>query len=103
MGDITKFRPPDKKPTDILEAKDPLPPGMTARAREIYLRIIRESEPGVLLVADRLAVEAAARCVDDALSEKDGGAHVPVICESFESLLLPRLGLEYSSQVLRKV
>jgi hypothetical protein len=100
MG-IVNFKHPDKKATDPLVPGDPMPSHLNAEARLIYLRIIDESEKGVLLQADRIATALAAQTTARALSEKDGAQFIRLIDELFAELLLPELGQEYINQVLR--
>ncbi len=104
MSNIIKFRYPDKKPTDPLLRSDPMPDflGLNPDARLIYLRIIDESEPGVLLQCDQLMVAITAQMVAIALLATGGGEFVDSIEESFEQLLAPDLGQEYITQILRQ-
>ena len=74
---------------------------LNSDARLIYLRIIDESEPGVLLQCDRLMVAITAQMVEIALLVTGGGEFVDSIEESFEQLLAPELGQEYITQILR--
>ena len=100
MG-IVNFKHPDKKATSPLVPGDPMPSYLNAEARLIYLRIINESEKGVLLQADRIAVELAAKITQQALTETGGEMFIDNIRDIFEQLLLPELGQEYINQVLR--
>ena len=107
MSNITKFRYPDKKPHDPLLRSDPMPDflGLTPEARLIYLRIIDRSEPGVLLRCDRLACELAAAATALSLSKVGvgiGEGELESLEEIYSSLLLPDLGQEYITQILRK-
>ncbi len=104
MSNVIKFRYPDKKPTDLLLRSDPMPDflGLNPDARLIYLRIIDESEPGVLLRCDRLAVGLAAMQTERLLSRVVGEGELESLEEIYSSLLLPDLGQEYISQILRK-
>ena len=102
MADIRKFKHPDKNPTDDLLARDPVPEYLRPEARLIYLRIIRESDPGTLLKCDRLAVGVTAHMVAAALAQTDGREFVDGIAEAFERLMAPELGQEYIDQVLAK-
>ncbi len=104
MSNIKKFRYPDKKPHDPLLRSDPMPDflNLNSDARLIYLRIIDESEPGVLLQCDRLMVAITAQMVEIALLVTGGGEFVDSIEESFEQLLAPDLGQEYITQILRQ-
>ena len=107
MSNITKFKYPDKKPLDFLLRSDPMPDllKLNPDARLIYLRIIDESEPGVLLRCDRLAVELAAASTALSLSKVGvgiGEGELDSLEEIYSSLLLPDLGQEYISQILRK-
>jgi hypothetical protein len=101
MSDVREFKHPEKSPSDYLEAKDPMLDAfnLSPEARLIYLRIIRESEPGVLLRCDRMAVELAAHAVDRALKQDSSDEAVNSIRECFASLLMPDLGQEYIDQV----
>lgn len=102
MTDVRKFNHPEKKPTDYLLARDPLPEGLSLEARQIYLRIIRESKPGVLLRCDRLFVQVTAQMVELALSGDGDEKSVDSIKEAFDLLLAPELGQDYINQVLAK-
>jgi hypothetical protein len=103
MPNILKFRYPDKKPHDPLLRSDPMPDflGLNPDARLIYLRIIDESDPGVLLRCDQLMVAITAQMVAIALLATGGGEFVDSIEESFEQLLAPDLGREYITQIMR--
>ncbi len=107
MTDILKFKHPDKKPTDPLLRSDPIPDYLNQDARLIYLRIIDESEPGVLLQCDRIAVEITAHMVANALLhsgallQTDGREFIDNIKQAFDGLLAPELGQEYINQILR--
>jgi len=106
MSNILKFRHPDKKPHDPLLRSDPMPDflGLNPDARLIYLRIIDESDPGVLLRCDRLAVELAAAQTALSLSKVGVGfdeGELESLGEIYSSLLLPDLGREYITQILR--
>jgi len=108
MSNITKFRYPDKKPSDPLLRSDPMPDflNLNSDARLIYLKIIDKSEPGVLLRCDRLAVELAAmqtsRLMEAArlLPGVVGEGELESLAELYISLLLPELGQEYIHQIL---
>jgi hypothetical protein len=107
MTNVTKFRYPDKKPTDPLLRRDPMPDflELTPDARLIYLRIIDESEPGVLLQCDRMAVELAAAQTAQLLSKVGlvgvDDAELESLENIYNDLLAPDLGQEYISQILR--
>jgi len=105
MSNIIKFRHPDKKASDPLLRSDPMPDllGLNPEARLIYLRIIDESEPGVLLRCDRLCVELAASATALSLSKVGVGiaeGELESLGEIYASLLLPDLGQEYITQIL---
>ena len=104
MSNILKFRYPDKKATDPLLRSDPMPDllRLSPDARLIYLRIIDESDPGVLLRCDRLAVELAAAQTALWLSKVSFSEEERESLEyTYSSLLLPDLGQEYITQILR--
>ena len=106
MSNIIKFRHPDKKASDPLLRSDPMPDllGLSPDARLIYLRIIDESDPGVLLRCDRLAVELAAAQTALSLSKFGVGfdeGELASLGEIYNSLLLPDLGQEYITQIRR--
>ncbi len=100
MPDIRKFKHPVKQPTDPLLPGDPLPSYLNAEARLIYLKIINESEKGVLLQADQIAAALAAMTTEQALSADGGEQFIGDIEEIYAELLLPELGQEYINQVL---
>ncbi len=100
MGTIKKFKHPVKQPTDPLLPGDPLPSYLNAEARLIYLKIINESEKGVLLQADQIAAALAAQTTAQALSADDGALFIGFIDEIYAALLLPELGQVYINQVL---
>ncbi len=107
MSNIIKFRYPDKKATDPLLRSDPMPDllGLSSDARLIYLRIIDESDPGVLLRCDRLAVELAAAQTALSLSKVGVGiaeGELESLAELYSALLLPELGQEYITQIRRQ-
>lgn len=104
MSNIIKFRYPDKKPTDPLLRSDPMPDflELTPEARLIYLRIIDESEPGVLLRCDQLAVELAAMQTAHLLSGVAGEGEIESLADLYDKLMLPKLGHEYAYQIMSK-
>ena len=102
MTNITKFRFPDRKPTDDLLTRDQIPPSLNPGARLIYLRIISESPPGVLLQCDRLMVEMAARSTDQALTSDPRDGDIESLRDTYERIMLADLGEEYIAQVLAK-
>jgi len=104
MSNILKFRYPDKKATDPLLRSDPMPDllRLSPDARLIYLRIIDESDPGVLLRCDRLACELAAAQTALWLSKVSFSEEERESLEyTYSSLLLPDLGREYITQIMR--
>ena len=92
MSNVAKFKFPDKKPDDQLTVKDPVPKTLNPEARKIYLRIIRESKPGVLLMRHRIAVEVTAIQTESAITHGGGAAYVDSTIQAFEMLLAPELG-----------
>ena len=108
MTNVTKFRYPEKQATDPLLRSDPMPDflKLTPDARLIYLKIIDESDPGVLLGCDQLAVGLAAmqtsRLMEAArlLPGVVGEGELDSLAELYSSLLLPDLGQEYTHQIL---
>jgi len=105
MPNILKFKYPDKKATDPLLRSDPMPDliGLSPDARLIYLRIIDESDPGVLLRCDRLACELAAAQTALWLSKVSFSEEERESLEyTYSSLLLPDLGQEYITQIMRQ-
>jgi hypothetical protein len=79
---------------------------LTPEARLINLRIIRESEPGVLLMCDRIMISLTAQQTATALACPKGVNRMDSITgidESFSMLMVPQLGLEYVAQIMRKV
>jgi hypothetical protein len=98
---VVKFKHREKHPADPLEASDPMPDYLDPAERLIYLRIIRESEKGVLLQADRIAAALAAQTTAAALAADDGAAFVSNIEEIYAALLLPELAREYINQLSR--
>ncbi len=72
-------------------------------ARLIYLRIIDESDPGVLLRCDQLVCELAAAQTALWLSKVSFSEEERESLEyTYSSLLLPDLGQEYITQILRQ-
>jgi len=102
MTKITKFRHPDKKPTDPLLASDPMPDWLDQDARSIYLRIINESDPGVLLQCDRLAVATVASATAMAMAGDKDAEVILNLIEMYQSILAPELGNEYIEQIMSK-
>jgi hypothetical protein len=100
MKNISKFKHPDKQPTDPLLARDPMIGcfDLNPDARQIYLRIIAESKPGVLLQCDQIAVQLAAQAT--ALAFDSG--HIGGLKGMYDALLLPELGHEYIKQIMSK-
>ena len=104
MSDVREFKHPEKQPFDPLLARDPMLDNfnLNREARIIYLRIVRDSKPGILLQVDRMAVELTAQMVGLALSVEGGEYFISSIEESFDQLLAPELGRDYINQVLAK-
>lgn len=100
MSNITKFRYPDKNPADPLLASDPMPKHLKKKSRLIYLRIINESESGILLQCDRLAVEMAARITAQAISGNCDNECIENLENIYEAIMQPELGQEYIDKIL---
>jgi hypothetical protein len=103
MTTVLQFKHPDKQPHDALLRCDPFLESLelTPEARLIYLRIIDESEPGVLLRCDRLIVGLTAMQTDRLLMRAAGDGEIEALEEFYSSLLLPKLGREYIIQILQ--
>jgi hypothetical protein len=98
MPDIRKFKHPDKQPHDPLLAQDPIIDcyDLNPDARQIYLRIINESAPGILLQCDKLAVGLAA--MTTAFAFENG--NITGLQSMYDMLLAPELGREYVKQIM---
>jgi len=102
MPDIRKFKHREKRPTDPLLASDPMLDWLDQDARSIYLRIINEAEPGVLLQCDRMAVTLVANATAKALAGDNDTAFLYELLEMYKTILAPELGNEYVEQIMSK-
>lgn len=103
MTTVLEFKRPERQAHEQLLRSDPFPDlDLSPEARLIYLRIIDESEPGVLLRTDRIFLGLTAQQTALALQATDGSLFVEEIAKAFDQALNPELGQEYINQILTK-
>ena len=103
MTTVLEFNRPERQAHDPRLRTDPFPDlDLNPEARLIYLRMIDESEFGVLLCTDRIFLGITAQQTALALQAPNGILFIEGIEKAFDQALMPELGQEYIRQILSK-